>query len=267
MVRPLTVALVSGGLPDTWVVVWATPARYGVTVYRVMGLPPLAGAVQLTVAEALPAVAVTPVGAAGAVGATGVTAPDGAEAGPLPTPLVAVTMKVYAVPLVRPVTLAVVCGGVPLTTAGVCATPAMYGVIVYEVIGLPPLDGAVQETTADWFPAVAVTLAGAPGRAGGGWVPDSNTTVDYLPLGAGTGADAGRRGGTGPDHLVLREDLHVTGIGKIRPGHVTGPRGQGVTESRVGVEPDRESLAALVAAVAPEDTVAAVVVVPDAVAT
>src|SRR3954452_6003812 len=33
-----------------------------------MALPPLAGADQLTVAEALPAVAVTPLGAAGAVG-------------------------------------------------------------------------------------------------------------------------------------------------------------------------------------------------------
>src|ERR1035437_9438998 len=33
-----------------------------------MGLPPLEGAVQLTVAEALPAVAVTPVGAPGTVG-------------------------------------------------------------------------------------------------------------------------------------------------------------------------------------------------------
>src|SRR5919198_1033080 len=34
-----------------------------------MGLPPLAGAVQVTVAELLPAVADTPVGAPGAVGA------------------------------------------------------------------------------------------------------------------------------------------------------------------------------------------------------
>ncbi len=59
-----------------------------------IGLPPLDGAVQLTVADALPAVAVTPVGAAGAVGAVGVTALDGAEAGLVPTALVAVTVKV-----------------------------------------------------------------------------------------------------------------------------------------------------------------------------
>ena len=59
-----------------------------------MGLPPLPGAVQDTVAEPLPAVAVTPVGAPGAVGAAGVTAFDAAEAGPVPTALVAVTVNV-----------------------------------------------------------------------------------------------------------------------------------------------------------------------------
>ncbi len=59
-----------------------------------IALPPLFGAVQLTVAEALPPVAVTPVGAPGAVGALGVTALDGDEAGPVPTALAADTVKV-----------------------------------------------------------------------------------------------------------------------------------------------------------------------------
>jgi hypothetical protein len=59
-----------------------------------MVLPPLEGAVQVTVADPLPAVAVTPVGAAGTVGATGVTAFDGAEAEPVPTAFVAVTVNV-----------------------------------------------------------------------------------------------------------------------------------------------------------------------------
>ncbi len=45
--------------------VWATPLRMGVTVYPVMGLPLLAGAVQVTVAAATPAVAVGAAGAAG----------------------------------------------------------------------------------------------------------------------------------------------------------------------------------------------------------
>jgi hypothetical protein len=38
-------------------------------------------------------------------GALGVTLLDGVEAGPVPAALVAVTVKVYAVPLVRPVTI------------------------------------------------------------------------------------------------------------------------------------------------------------------
>jgi hypothetical protein len=60
-----------------------------------MGLPPLlVGGVQLTVAELLPAVAVTPVGAPGAPGAVGVTVFDGADEGPVPDALVAATVKV-----------------------------------------------------------------------------------------------------------------------------------------------------------------------------
>ncbi len=49
----------------------------------------------------LPAVAVTPVGAPGTV--TGVTEADDAEAVLVPAAFVAVTVTVYAVPLVNPV--------------------------------------------------------------------------------------------------------------------------------------------------------------------
>ena len=61
-----------------------------------MALPPLsAGAVQETEAEPRPPVAVTPVGLPGTVGAgSGVTLLDGSDAGPVPMPLVAVTVKV-----------------------------------------------------------------------------------------------------------------------------------------------------------------------------
>ena len=61
-----------------------------------MALPPsLAGAVQETVAEALPAVAVTAVGAPGTVaGATGVTLLDASEGELLPTAFVAMTVNV-----------------------------------------------------------------------------------------------------------------------------------------------------------------------------
>ena len=65
--------------------------------------PLLAGGAKLTFACALPAVAVPIVGAPGTV--AGVTEFDGAEAGPGPTALVAVTVKVYAVPLTRPGTV------------------------------------------------------------------------------------------------------------------------------------------------------------------
>ena len=60
-----------------------------------------AAALQETTAEESKPMAETFVGAPGTVAASGVTLLDGSEAGPVPTPLVAVTMKVYGVPLVR----------------------------------------------------------------------------------------------------------------------------------------------------------------------
>jgi hypothetical protein len=68
-------------------------AGFEVAVYTVMALPPFdAGTVKFTVACALPAVADTPVGAPGRV--AGVTLLDAADAGLVPTPLVAVTVNV-----------------------------------------------------------------------------------------------------------------------------------------------------------------------------
>src|SRR5207253_4443256 len=128
-----------------------------------MALPPsLAGAVQETDAEALPAVAVTAVGAPGTVaGATGVTLLEASEGALLPTALLATTVKVYAVPLVRPVSVA----DVPVTVA---LAPVGLEVTVYEVMALPPsLTGAVQETVAEALPAVAEAAVGAPGTVAG----------------------------------------------------------------------------------------------------
>ena len=85
-----------------------------------MAEPPLlAGALNVTVACALPAVAVPIVGAPGTV--AGVTLLEAADAAPVPTPLVAVTVKVYAVPLVKPVTVIDVHGAVqvPVMPLGV----------------------------------------------------------------------------------------------------------------------------------------------------
>src|ERR1700693_5419523 len=81
------------------------PAGLEVTVYPVIAEPPLlAGAVKVTVAVALPAVAVPMVGAPGTAPPAGVTLFEAAEAAPVPLALVAVTVKVYAAPLVKPVT-------------------------------------------------------------------------------------------------------------------------------------------------------------------
>jgi hypothetical protein len=95
-----------------------------------MTLPPFDGAVQLTIAEALPALAVTPVGAAGALADAGVTEFDAAERGPVPTAFVAETLNVYAVPFVSPVTLTLVAGGLPLTVVVACGVDPTYGVTV-----------------------------------------------------------------------------------------------------------------------------------------
>jgi hypothetical protein len=95
--------------------------------------------------------------------ADGVTAFDAADAGPAPAALLAETVKVYEVPFVSPETVALVAGGVPVTVVAVCAVVPMYGVTVYLVSALPPVDGAVQLTVAEARPAVAVTFAGAPG--------------------------------------------------------------------------------------------------------
>jgi hypothetical protein len=95
LVNPVTVVEVGAGLPVTVTSVCAVEPMNGVTVYVVIVLPPLfVGAVQVTVADALPAVAVTPVGAPGTPGPLGVTALDGDEDGPVPLAVVADTVNV-----------------------------------------------------------------------------------------------------------------------------------------------------------------------------
>jgi hypothetical protein len=92
---------------------------------------------------------------------SGVTAADGEEAGPVPLALVAVTVKVYAVPSVKPVTSVDVAE--PDTCIGVCDVAPTHGVTVYELIGEPPGDGAVQYTRASLDAGFAPTPVGAPG--------------------------------------------------------------------------------------------------------
>lgn len=77
-----------------------------VTVYLVMADDPVNdGAVKETIADRLAGDATTLVGGPGTlVTVVGVTAADGADAIDVPIGLVAVTVNVYDVPLVKPVT-------------------------------------------------------------------------------------------------------------------------------------------------------------------
>jgi hypothetical protein len=111
--RPVTVQ-------DVPVVVQDAPPGEAVTLYEVICEPPLAvGAVQLTVTAPIPADAITFVGAPGApVGATGVTALLGADGELLPCTFVATTVNVYAVPLLRPVSVHDVVAVVHVTPPG-----------------------------------------------------------------------------------------------------------------------------------------------------
>ena len=119
----------------------------------------LPGAVNVAMAEPTPLVAVPMVGAPGMT--EGVAGGEAAEAGPVPIGLVALTVKVYAVPLFNPL---MVHDTVPVV---VQVWPPLE-VTEYPVMASPPFDaGAFQETT-DWLFAydVPVTPVGAPGLVG-----------------------------------------------------------------------------------------------------
>jgi hypothetical protein len=136
--------------------------------------PSLAGAVHVTVACALPAEAVPMVGIPGTVGAAGVTWFEEPEGELVPMELAAVTVKVYTVPLVR-----------PLTAVDVAVAPAVAVIppgeedTVKPVMADPPsLAGAVHVTVACALPAEAVPIVGAPGTVGGSGVTELETAED-----------------------------------------------------------------------------------------
>src|SRR5690349_20055060 len=62
--------------------------------------------------------------------ACGVAGFDAPDAGPAPAPFVADTVNVYVVPLVSPLTVVEVAGGLPDTVLAGCADDPMYGVTV-----------------------------------------------------------------------------------------------------------------------------------------
>ena len=105
----------------------------------------------------------------------GVTAFDKLDDAPVPKLLIAVTINVYAVPLVSPAKVAVW-----VEPPVVTVWPPGLAVILYPVIDEPPVDaGALQLTEASALPAVAVTLMGAPGTVAGVTVFDK---LDDAPV-------------------------------------------------------------------------------------
>jgi hypothetical protein len=154
--RPVTVAAVGP------VVATVLPPGVAVTVYPVIVEPPsLDGALQETIASVLRAVAATPEGVVGTV--AGVTPALADDAGESPTPLVAVTVNVYAVPLLNSVRVAAVS---PIVV--IVLSPG-FAVTVYPVIADPPSSvGVVQDTAALALLAVAETLSGMDGITGPG---------------------------------------------------------------------------------------------------
>jgi hypothetical protein len=93
------------------------------------------------------------------VGAAGVTAEEGADAGPGPNPLLAVTVNVYAVPFAKPLTVI----GDEMPDA---LMPPGEAITVYPVIGFPPFHGSENETDAEPSAGAAVTSLGARGAVG-----------------------------------------------------------------------------------------------------
>jgi len=122
----------------------------------------VAGAIQLTVTCPSPAEATTPVGAPGTV-ASGITHADAVDAGPVPTPFWALTVKLYGVPFLSPDTVQT---NGPEVHVHVFAVGEL--VTVYLVIGLPPeFIGADQKTMTRPLPGLAVGVPGLVGVVAG----------------------------------------------------------------------------------------------------
>ena len=159
--------------------------------------------------------------------------------------------------LTRPVIVAVVAGGLPVTTVGVCAVgPDVGRDGVLRDRRCPPSAGAVQLTVACPLPGEAVTPLGVLGGLGaaGAEVLKMMVAASHGVFAPVAGRGAGGRAG-GRQDAILGQELHVVGRRDVGAHAVAGVAGQGVGEARVGVEahaPARRRL--LLAAVAPEET-------------
>ena len=126
--------------------------------------------------------------------ACGVTAFDEGEGALVPRPFVALTVKVYVTPLLRPPTSA--CVTFPATVA---IAPPGATTIEYDVMAEPPVQaGADQDTAATPSPAAATTWSGGDGGPGSGTkrsvvklcIPPP--TISTLPRKRGTARRPGR---------------------------------------------------------------------------
>ena len=111
---------------------------------------------------------------------TGVTALDAADGTLSPTPLVAITRKVYDVPLSSPVTVAWVAVGAIPVTVRTTSPPAITWILYSEVASAPVSGPAVHRTSADPSPASAVPMFGWLGGAGALIVPSANCNRSML---------------------------------------------------------------------------------------
>jgi len=123
-------------------------------------------------------------GTTAGVGAIGVTGAVALEDTDVPATVIAVTVNVYAVPLVKPVTVTVVA---PVVVAN-CPPEE---ITRYPVTTDPPLlVGAVHDTDTCPSPAIALALVGAPGAT----TVEATTDVEVPPpdgVGAGVGGPVG----------------------------------------------------------------------------
>src|SRR5260221_242033 len=133
-----------------------------------MVLPLSAPGVKATVVDALPRV--TPVMVGGSGTAAGTTGNEEVDALLVPTPLVAVTVHVYVLPLVSPGT---VMGEAVSVLVPVAPPLSELQVAEKLVIALPLLAPAVNATRTDVLPRVTLVIVGASGTVAGTTAADA----------------------------------------------------------------------------------------------
>ena len=159
------------------------------TSYRTIGCVPLDdGGVQLSVTPALPGVADRPVGGPGTAGVSSGVADVSFEKTLMPTAFKATTLKKYAEPLDRPVTVHVLAAApeaVHATGATAISLPRTTPLYTsYRVMAEPPFDaGGDQWSVTCVSPAAADRLVGTSGTLAGGVPVCTEPALHFTPVG------------------------------------------------------------------------------------